>query len=408
MRFPAGKKIIGVDVTNLSVSPDKWVRTGIQEVIYQVLCEGHKLRSRYPDAHFIFLPFLTRRFGGLMDGILAMPYPNNPVPILKRVEEDFGLSSAEIWGFDLKSYGYELTHEQINEILMACDHIHIQALLNIDPMISELRAMGARATVSATLYDVVPKAFPEYCDNSLARWFVNDYLPGLAKHCRELICISRYTAIVAQSDSHLKDVPSIRYLQLAAEIRGIPKHLPELEGKNYLVFLGSLEPRKNFEAVLRGFTKFMELNPQSDLNLVLVGGTGWKNFRIDHQIQTSPWLNRIIRTGYLDDPTLKGVVERSAGVIMLAQYEGFGLPVAQAKELGAPIITWLGSSLPDAARGRGIFVEPFDPISVAAGIRIALGQNRKNSETSKEFDWKWADYSQHLLDWIYASTVDKS
>jgi glycosyltransferase involved in cell wall biosynthesis len=100
----------------------------------------------------------------------------------------------------------------------------------------------------------------------------------------------------------------------------------------------------------------------------------------------------------LSDAQLKRLIQGGVALAMLSHYEGYGLPIAQAFSLGTPVITTLGSSLPEACSGEGIFVEPSDPFSVSAGIWAALKTHQKPTERLKK--WTWENYARNLLDML--------
>jgi glycosyltransferase involved in cell wall biosynthesis len=178
-----------------------------------------------------------------------------------------------------------------------------------------------------------------------------------------------------------------------------------LASEEYLLFLGSLEPRKYFDAVLAGYETYRKFSPSSRVKLVMAGGTGWKNFQLEKKIRSSPWAGEIVRTGYVSDSELCELMDHTLALMMISQYEGYGLPVAQAFSRGRPVITSLGSSLPEACGGEGIFVEPYDPFSVCAGIQRALLQPllQKDSEVRRQRisqqvqGWTWRNYARELL-----------
>ena len=106
---------------------------------------------------------------------------------------------------------------------------------------------------------------------------------------------------------------------------------------------------------------------------------------------------QIVRTGYLADPELHQLMHEACALMMLPIYEGFGLPVAQARSIGLPVITTLGSSLPEACEWQGIFVDAWDETSVSAGIAQALLKKRTSSPEVKS----WMDYTRGLLELIH-------
>jgi glycosyltransferase involved in cell wall biosynthesis len=256
-----------------------------------------------------------------------------------------------------------------------------------------------------TVYDIAPILFPEFCDYGLARWFKDTYIPSIGKYVNHAVCISRNTAMDLLEYPVTQGIGKISYLQLPFELTQEASPPTQIGRKlgitdhDYLIFLGSLEPRKNFEALLDGFETFRKLSPASKTKLVLVGATGWKNDRIEGRMRNSPYSEDLIRAGYLSDLELGELIEKALALAMVSHYEGYGLPVAQAFSKRTPVITTLGSSLPEACLGEAIFVESSDPWSIAAGIQQILQLKKDQIEDSSQYrvPWTWEKYARRLL-----------
>jgi glycosyltransferase involved in cell wall biosynthesis len=139
----------------------------------------------------------------------------------------------------------------------------------------------------------------------------------------------------------------------------------------YILTIGTLEPRKNQARLVAAFERLAATNP--DLRLVLVGGAGWRGRALEAAIEASPWRDRIVRPGYVDDHVVRAVLRGAAVFAYPSLYEGYGLPVVEALAAGIPVVTSRTSSLPEAAGGRAELVDPLDVASIADGLRRALG-----------------------------------
>jgi glycosyltransferase involved in cell wall biosynthesis len=145
-----------------------------------------------------------------------------------------------------------------------------------------------------------------------------------------------------------------------------------LAGCRYLLSVGTVEPRKNHRRLIGAFESLAARDP--DLRLVLVGDPGWRSEPIYRRIAASPVADRIVMAGYVPDAALAALIAGSAAVCYISTYEGFGLPVIEAMAVGAAVVTSRVSSLPQAAGGAGVLVDPFDQADIARGIAEAMAR----------------------------------
>jgi glycosyltransferase involved in cell wall biosynthesis len=140
--------------------------------------------------------------------------------------------------------------------------------------------------------------------------------------------------------------------------------LPE----RYMLFVGSVEPRKNLAGLLEAFSSLPE-KTQRDYPLVLAGATGWKNEDIGRTIARNPNVRAI---GYVSRDLLPAVYESSSVFVFPSHYEGFGMPVLEAMAAGIPVITSNVSGLPEVLGDAGILVDPDDAGALAEAITSVL------------------------------------
>ena len=149
----------------------------------------------------------------------------------------------------------------------------------------------------------------------------------------------------------------------------------------YILFLGTLEPRKNLMRLIQAF----ELVGQhhSEHVLVIGGGLGWHYEPTLQALQTSPMKARIHYLGYISE---QDKIPLIAGCDLLAYpslYEGFGLPVLEGMAAGVAVVTSNTSSLPEVAGEAAIMVDPASVEQIATAISSVLS-NRQYSEELRQ------------------------
>jgi glycosyltransferase involved in cell wall biosynthesis len=136
----------------------------------------------------------------------------------------------------------------------------------------------------------------------------------------------------------------------------------------YVLCVGTLEPRKNLRGVLEAFRRLSAT--VEDCLLVIAGGRGWRNEQFDAELAQGA--DRVRLTGFVSDEELVGLYSSAAVFLYPSLYEGFGLPVLEAMACGAPVVTSTTSSLPEAAGGAALLVDPGDPAAIAAAAAEVL------------------------------------
>ncbi len=179
-----------------------------------------------------------------------------------------------------------------------------------------------------------------------------------------------------------------------------------LHGQPYVAFLGSLEPRKNVAALVRGWAAAVTdlADPPA---LVLGGGGGWSE-EMDAAVATVPPHLRLGRPGYLPFADLPGFLGGALVVAFPSRGEGFGLPVLEAMACGAPVLTTHRTSLPEVGGDAVAYTEP-DADSITVALRALLDDPQRRDTLgaagytrSQEFTWA-ASAAAHLASYKRAA-----
>jgi glycosyltransferase involved in cell wall biosynthesis len=176
------------------------------------------------------------------------------------------------------------------------------------------------------------------------------------------------------------------HVPTAAERTAARQHLG-VDGP-YVAFLGTLEPRKNVPALVRGWSALPD--PPA---LVLAGGRGWDE-EVDRAATEVPAGRQLLRPGYLPLELLAGFLGEAEVVAYPSLGEGFGLPVLEAMACGAPVLTTRLLSLPEVGGDAVAYTEPdADAIGAALGDLLADPVRREQLGAAgrlraAQFDWR--------------------
>jgi glycosyltransferase involved in cell wall biosynthesis len=178
---------------------------------------------------------------------------------------------------------------------------------------------------------------------------------------------------------HGVSVPSVSDARVAAFVAG--HDLP----KRYVLWCGTLEPRKNLPTLLRAFALVRRNDPE--LGLVLVGPTGWGSVDVDAGVAEGVQL-----LGFLSAVDLHAAYAGATAFCYPSLREGFGLPVLEAMAHGVPVVTSRDTAMAEFVGSGGLLVDALDVDGLAAALEDAIGPRRDElakaaRERSEQYTW---------------------
>lgn len=180
----------------------------------------------------------------------------------------------------------------------------------------------------------------------------------------------------------------------------------------YLLYVGTLQPRKNLARVIEAFARVTAASPAlgrageqpegrprdrgaTDLQLVLAGKRGWLYDDLFALTARLGLANRVIFPGYVADADLPALLSGAVAFVFPSLYEGFGFPVLEAGACEVPVITSNTSSLPEVAGDAALLVDPHDVDAIAAAMARLIAEPdlraeliRRGRENIKRFSWE--------------------
>ncbi|MBI3302412.1 MAG: glycosyltransferase family 4 protein, partial [Deltaproteobacteria bacterium] len=140
---------------------------------------------------------------------------------------------------------------------------------------------------------------------------------------------------------------------------------------NYLLFVGTIEPRKNLLTLIHAVADLLK-NGQPRYLLVIAGASGWLNSHVYTLVQSLGLQDGVRFLGYVGAEELRALYSAARVFVYPSLYEGFGLPVLEAMACGAPVITANTSSLPEVAGEAAILAPPTDVGKLKQAIAAVL------------------------------------
>lgn len=252
-----------------------------------------------------------------------------------------------------------------------------------------------------TIHDMSFFRFPEFN----FEWFVKKYQKMVAQNAKKAKFIIA-DSLSTKNDivKYLKTDPSkINVVYLASE--DIFKILDEDDidikvlqkygiNSNFILSVGTIEPRKNFKTLIRAFDLLKKKYKFKNLKLVIAGKTGWKSEETFDIYNNSKNKENIIFTGEISDYDLVQLYNMASIFVYPSIFEGFGFPVLEAMSCGLPVIASNTSSIPEVLQHPDLLFNPFDEKEICIKMDEILLNDNLNSYVrkqclinSKKFSW---------------------
>ena len=142
-------------------------------------------------------------------------------------------------------------------------------------------------------------------------------------------------------------------------------------GRPFVLFVGTVEPRKDVASLVRAFAAVADAAP--DVALVIAGRRGWGDAGVDDALaDAARHEERIVVTGYVPDGAVPALLRSASVVAYPSLAEGYGLPALEALACGAPLVTTSGTAMAELAGEAALLVPPGDPGALAGALASVL------------------------------------
>ncbi len=224
-----------------------------------------------------------------------------------------------------------------------------------------------------TVHDLIFRSFPEH-HKPLNRWYLNATMPLYCRRANHIIAVSEATRrdiiaayhIPPEKVSVIYEAANPRFepqLRTVIEAMRTRYHLPQ----EYLLYVGTIEPRKNLTRLLRVWEP-LYLAKEAP-SLVLAGKRGWLTGDFYAALENSPARDGVLITGYIQDCDLPAIYGGATAFVFPSLCEGFGLPPLEAMACGTPVICSNTSSLPEVVGEAALTFDPTDETAMAEALR---------------------------------------
>lgn len=232
-------------------------------------------------------------------------------------------------------------------------------------------------------YDAVPVLFPNYVHGNTALRYIDNFSASLM-YVDYWVCISRVVErdLISLASQMGFGSPKTYVIDLGSDIRErregaiLSAQCKKLINHIFILAVGTVEPRKNYDLILDVFDEVISDRRLSDVHLIIVGKSGWNNEKVCERIRGHKLYN--IRLHWLEsanDNDLEALYARARVCLCLSHYEGYGLPAVEALSRGVPVICTENTAMEEVSKGCAICVSP-DIFSVMEAVHGVFQQGK--------------------------------
>lgn len=285
---------------------------------------------------------------------------------------------------------------------------------DIDVFFSPDSYLSLRTNVPTLLtsHDLAYLHYPKHIP-LLVRNYYKYYFPKFHRRAKHILAVSQATKddIITQYDIPAGNI-TVSYNGVGDNFKPIDSvkkvdiRLEHTKGNPYLIYVGSIHPRKNIIRLVKAFDKFCESNKSH--HLIILGRWAWSNELIAATIANATYLSRI---KLIDD--MKGdiseILAAADALVYVSLFEGFGLPLLEAMQCEVPVITTNQGALKEVAGDAALLVDPLSIDDIATAMHQIVDQKEmkdkliyEGRERLNDFSWeKTADVAYNRIVEIY-------
>lgn len=268
--------------------------------------------------------------------------------------------------------------------------------------------------VITAIHDLAYLHYPAYM-KATDLHFYQKYQPRFARKSDKILTVSRYSAADI-ADQYGIDEAKIDVVYNGSRFeKSSPSQDPSvlekyrLQPGRYVIYTGSLHPRKNISRLIKGFEESASAR-EDQVFLVLAGRKAWDAESIFDLIEQSPVAGQIVHTGYIPDSDLWNLLSHSLCLCYVSLFEGFGVPVLDAFHAQVPVICSNSTSLAEVAGEAAFLVDANDFRTITRAIDelyldTELRQRliRKGNERKEMFSWTYTTQRVfHVIEDVYS------
>lgn len=383
---------IGIDIRSLSAGRD----SGVSEYIYNLLSAMFQIAK---EEEFILFYNSFRR------------------PLPQEVKNWTSLSNVEI-------IDYHLPSKLLNLSLWALNFPHLDRLINnLDvlffPNIT-FSSVSRKTPYVLTFHDLSFELFPNFFNPYRRIWHFLINPRKKAEQAAKIITVSQSTAedikeLYKVSGKKIYPIllglsPLFKNIVDSKPVRKLIEERYQLPRGPFILYLGTIEPRKNIPNLIKAFNLFKK-RVGSPHSLVIAGAIGWSYGKVFSETESSPYQKNVFFPGPIKNEDRPALYKMADLFVFPSFFEGFGLPPLEAMAAGTPVICSANTSLLEIFGNHALIINPYDSGELAWAMEQAINDRalsqslrNKGKKFAQKFSWEKA--ARETLAVLHEATKD--
>lgn len=242
-------------------------------------------------------------------------------------------------------------------------------------------------------HDLAYHHYPETMRNDQIAYYQKN-VPRFHQHADHIVAVSNSTKqdiISVLSISAAKITVAFNALagERSHEILDISARKP------YILYLGSIHPRKNIKRLLEAFEQYKNQHPQDHIQLKIAGRKAFQNEDVDSYYAQMKHRDAVHFLGQVDEATKHELYAQASLFVYVSLFEGFGIPLLEAMQYGTPIVCSKGGALEEVGGDAVILVDPYQADAICEGLKKGLSNlekvqvlRQRGFRRIQDFSWK--------------------
>ena len=215
-----------------------------------------------------------------------------------------------------------------------------------------------------------------FVGNTLHQKYFQKYFPLNAKRANDIATVSEFskqdiintlgvdeqkiTVVYAAANACQKEIENFNTQEIKNKYT---------ESEDYFYFVGAISKRKNLVGIFRAFDMFKENVPNNKIKLVIIGNKKWWQGEIEETFNKMTYKNDVVFTGRITSREISEISHGALALVFPSFWEGFGVPVVEAFENGAAVITSNTTSLSEIASEAALTIDPYNYKDIAKAMQ---------------------------------------